>query len=1056
MAVRGFTANIGYQEFVIFDNNKIIRSFAAGDPTMNFQSRIPNGRELICHGVCISPAVNDLYIMTTKDRKKEDIFAFLMNRYNLPLLREWVPYFLTYACKELMEVEIKLYGEKKQWEDVIVYKCCMTEERLQELVSQGLRNKLIWISKQKQKELAFDNMDDYFQKYGHTLVQNLENKLNPLMPLKDRVEELAFLTRRFYPQQAAIVNGLDACLNHSSYAFVNEDMGCGKTLQSMGTVDLLFNKWYLKRHPKRNVRDIYMDASLVTYRAIVMCPSHLTEKWAASIKEDIPYSKVTIIHGLKELIALRKKGKARTAREYYIMSKDTGKLSYPYIPLPYQEKIKEVRHYVCSSCGEDRADLRKPCTCGSNEWHMESEGYREVGLICPDCGELLFPADVKTLRLGKELEDRHMPLTAADFAGQTAANHQCRHCGSVLWVPGCSPLDDRFLFYEQEKRKTRWMKISHFANKAKKGKKTVWVLKKDIKNYIALNELEEEEINYPEIYGPRRYAPSRYIKKHMKGFFDVAIFDEAHELKGGASAQGLSMHDLVKATNKQLVLTGTIAGGYASHFFYLLYRLDPGRMKEKGFEYGSAGERKFVEAYGTLETEYEMVETGEYNSMSRGKMLSTPKCRPGISPLIFSEFLLDKAVFLNLTDMSSFLPPLIEKVEFIDLEDEISREYEYTRKILKKRMREKHGKTLLGSFLQYSLSYTDKPYGRSPILSPMDGSIIAKCADCSHLIKDGKLLNKERRLVEIVNEELAENRNIFVYCDYTGDGETNVTYRLKEILEKNCSLAAGKIEILESAYPPAVKREEWMHEKAAEGVRVFITNPKCVRTGLDFCFKYGGKLYNFPTIVFYQTGYDMFTVWQASRRHFRLNQLLECHTYYLVSARTIQPAAVELVASKQVATSAIQGQFSSEGLCTMAQGVDARIKLAQAVADQSGNQEKGLKSMFDVLNKNNYGTGVAKEYVTMPNFYELTGLQEIADMDDPLSQYMALNDMDILDILSIGMEEEEHSATVQKETIIDAKEQDPVHGLCNLEDVGNMEDSEAQDEYDPLLLLLGI
>ncbi|RAZ95064.1 hypothetical protein DK853_31910, partial [Klebsiella oxytoca] len=73
------------------------------------------------------------------------------------------------------------------------------------------------------------------------------------------------------------------------------------------------------------------------------------------------------------------------------------------------------------------------------------------------------------------------------------------------------------------------------------------------------------------------------------------------------------------------------------------------------------------------------------------------------------------------------------------------------------------GNSILGSFLQFSLSYTDKPYGRSDILSPIDGGIITKVPDLSYLIKDGKLLNKERRLCEIVERELKENRNVFIY-----------------------------------------------------------------------------------------------------------------------------------------------------------------------------------------------------------------------------------------------------------------------------------------------------
>ena len=59
----------------------------------------------------------------------------------------------------------------------------------------------------------------------------------------------------------------------------------------------------------------------------------------------------------------------------------------------------------------------------------------------------------------------------------------------------------------------------------------------------------------------------------------------------------------------------------------------------------------------------------------------------------------------------------------------------------------------MGSFLQFSLSYTDMPYKRGLILSPVTGDTVAEPADFSELVEGGKLLNKERELVEIICKE---------------------------------------------------------------------------------------------------------------------------------------------------------------------------------------------------------------------------------------------------------------------------------------------------------------
>ena len=219
---------------------------------------------------------------------------------------------------------------------------------------------------------------------------------------------------------------------------------------------------------------------------------------------------------------------------------------------------------------------------------------------------------------------------------------------------------------------------------------------------------------------------------------------------------------------------------------------------------------------------------------------------------------------------------------------------------------------------------------------------------------------------------------------------------------------------------------------------MFITNAKCVATGLDFAFNYKGKHYNYPTIIFYQTGYDMIKIWQASRRAYRLNQTEDCKTFFMVSERTIQLDAVELVATKEVATSAIQGQFSSEGLSTMARGVDPRVVLAQAVAEKSEQKERGLRKMMDVLNKrNNQGKGEV-QYEKMPTFSQLTGLKEVPNLDDPWSEFDWLTGEDMLDLLDMGtsfIEEEPIieilDAVVQEEpliTIIETEEQEEISG----------------------------
>lgn len=83
-----------------------------------------------------------------------------------------------------------------------------------------------------------------------------------------------------------------------------------------------------------------------------------------------------------------------------------------------------------------------------------------------------------------------------------------------------------------------------------------------------------------------RAAPIEFIGRHLKGFFDYAIADEVHELKGGETAQGNALGTLAACAKHTLILTGTLLGGYADELYHILFRLDAQKMLADGFEYG--------------------------------------------------------------------------------------------------------------------------------------------------------------------------------------------------------------------------------------------------------------------------------------------------------------------------------------------------------------------------------------------------------------------------------------------------------------------------------------
>jgi hypothetical protein len=119
-----------------------------------------------------------------------------------------------------------------------------------------------------------------------------------------------------------------------------------------------------------------------------------------------------------------------------------------------------------------------------------------------------------------------------------------------------------------------------------------------------------------------------------------------------------------------------------------------------------------------------------------------------------------------------------------------------------------------------------------------------------------------------------------------------------------------------------------------------ISHPKLVETGLDLFSKRPGG-HNFSTLIFYETGYNLFTLRQASRRSWRIGQRNDCKVLYLYYAGTLQERAMNLMGKKMTAAQALEGKFSSDGLVAMAgdEGGSVEMALARSLAERLNEGE---------------------------------------------------------------------------------------------------------------------
>jgi superfamily II DNA or RNA helicase len=414
--------------------------------------------------------------------------------------------------------------------------------------------------------------------------------------------------------------------------------------------------------------------------------------------------------------------------------------------------------------------------------------------------------------------------------------------------------------------------------------------------------------------GPRRYALGHYIAEKLPGFFDLLVLDEMHELKSGGSAQGIAAGALAEAIPHTLGLTGTLFGGYASNLHFLLQRFSPAIRSS----YGYHDEQRFVAHYGILErTTREDSEGGEDGRVSRRKKTATVRERPGLSPALLPHLLFN-TIFLRLTDVATALPPYHEEIAILHMADEQKDVHRAFKAELAAEVQAQlacGSKKLLGAYLQSLLHHPDTPW-REEAVYTTDVAGVPYLVAAAEALDDAVVYPKEQRLIDIAKEEKRNGRRLMVFVQ--GTERRDITGRLCRLLERE----GLRVAVLKSHTTTAKKREAWVAKEVEKGVDMLICHPRIVQTGLD--------LIAFPTLVFYQTEYSVYTLRQASRRSWRIGQDRPVKVIHLAYEETLQTQALGLVAKKAQASLALEGELVEGGLVAMAED-DLMLSLAKAL-----------------------------------------------------------------------------------------------------------------------------
>ena len=620
---------------------------------------------------------------------------------------------------------------------------------------------------------------------------------------------------------------------------------------------------------------------------VVACPPNLLRKWRREVIAIVPNVRVVIATKISHLEEARRLRETHSGPLYVIMASTTG------LSLTYRRKASYISRYVFREV--ESLDYRGQVI--DEGWGVDRFGdIPRKTRCCTGCGQPLLDAKdrpvIPTAMASRKLSCEREVLDVRSGEKRT--------CDTPMWEAVGKGADQRAIV---------------------------------------------------------RVALCDYIKKRMDGFFDLFIIDEAHHYKGQDSGRGIGAGVLAEACRKTLALTGTFIGGYSSTLFYLLWRFSP-EIRE---HFGIKDVAKWIDRYGFWKSVYASSrdEVKSYGSASKSRGRRTSKSEmPGLSPAAMMH-VLHNTVFMRLADVARDLPPYREEIVPVGMGEEIdpfagmSQAGAYAvmedglKEGMKIMMERGDSGMLLGKMIHALNSWVDIPERGERVWDPLpeeDGGM-GIIVDIPPM--DPQLIHpKERELIDLVLRERAEGRNCLVYMNYTGE-KRDTTGRLQGVLADAginawVMKSSGSNAERQTESPSVQARESWIQRRVKEGVDVLITNPRLVSEGLD--------LYDFPTIVWYQPEYSVYTMRQASARSWRIGQTRDVRVYFMYYSATMQERAVYLVAKKMRHSLAIEGDISDDALASLGDdGGDMYLTLAKDLVDGGADEAPVAGSLEELF-----------------------------------------------------------------------------------------------------------
>lgn len=735
------------------------------------------------------------------------------------------------------------------------------------------------------------NLQNFIAEFRNSLLENI-GKSNPAVYESskhnngNRQKIMDSLTRKPFKAQAEVIQAVTKLLidKDESAAIINAEMGTGKTIMAIATAMVMYHEANYKRH-------------------LIISPPHLVYKWKREILATVPNAIVWVLNGpetLFKLLKLRQNlnvGICSNAPEFFILGRVRMRMGYHWKPAFHIKRVyQKINAHDENGNVITKYETKKYPCCPNCFYISKSNDGNKISIeILSESGKKFYCNKCKS------------PMwTLMRYKDTNAQSFKDKVKKAMCQIPTIGPAKAESLintFGEDFLSDLLADNTFDFVNLMDKSGQFIFTDKQ-------ARRMEKALVNLEFGLGESSYQATEFIKRYLpKGFFNLLIVDEGHEYKNQSSAQGLAMGVLATKVKKTLLLTGTLMGGYADDIFFLLFRILTSKMIEDGYKPGVNGtlgsaSTAFMKDHGILKL-VSIEKAGKSHKTAKGYQVTKRVHKaPGFGPKGILRYVLPYTSFLKLKDIgNNILPNYTEQYIDISMSYEQREMYNQLSEKLNSELKKalaNRDTTLMGVVLNTLLAWPDCCAKPEIVKHPRTKDVIISLPAVFESDDDNlELSPKEEALIDLCLNERQNGRKCLVYATYTGTRD--ITSHLKKITQKY----GLKTAVLKASQAPET-REDWIIDKVDNGIDVIITNPELVKTGLD--------LLDFPTIIFLQTGFNVYTLQQAAKRSFRIGQKNDVKVIYLGYENSAQTSCLKLMSKKIAVSQSTSGDIPESGL----------------------------------------------------------------------------------------------------------------------------------------------